>query len=206
MCNKPQCICILLFFVVMACNTGDPGSQSKCSNEYGVIYHRQKKLFYEPERQGIKDTILNDRGVNGGEIGGEYTFYKSGKLSQYKFFKSSGTYTYAEYFNEGGIFSFSEGDPILTTNVDEVSSDSVKFNFYVFNLNKMIISFSVKIFNLPWITLTGTGDTLFSNVTRFEHPFNAKGDRSIKIYEKMEYYDCNGEYKKAYDSLYIERR
>jgi len=197
---KINIVYILIIVCLGSCTSKD---SNKCSNSFESIYQNEKHKFSTSIKNDEKDTILNDIGAEGGAFGGEYNFFESGKIKQYRFFASYPNYTYAEYYSKEGFLDSTEGNPIVLSNVDEINKDSVKFNFYVFNLKKEITSFRINVNNSQWITLVGSPDSVFSNVSRFEFPFKAHKVVSIKIHEKLLYIGCNGTNREAIDSITI---
>ncbi len=194
---------LILGFVFASCSSNEA---INCNSDFENIYNKQIQKFENSSKSNGRVSILYDRGIDSGNVGGEYTFNESGKLKEYKFFTSKENYTYAEYYDKGGRLKKTEGNPIVFTNIEEINQDSVRFHFFVSSLQKEIISFQLKINSTNWFFLQQKDDTLFSNIKRYVYPFNAKDTSSIKVFKKLRYKNCGEVEREVIDSSFIERK
>mgnify|MGYP000636163138 CR=1 FL=1 len=190
---------VLSFVVFFSCNAEDKCKPVTVKDIYGSA----PALYFSVTLKAGETTQLRDKGIDG-EKAGQYEFYDDGKIKSYKFFTSREAYTYAEYYNLNGILDSIEGTPAVYTNVEEISSDSLKLNFYIFNLRKDIKGFRAKVNNTPFDTYK-VSDSSFSNLLKYSCIMNAKDVKEIKIWKEISYQICGGKVRQEQDSSYINR-
>ncbi len=195
---------IIFFSLIVIVSACISKRSNKCLSSYDSII-KEKNKFSPPIKEKNGGIFLKDIGIENANIGGEYKFDRSKKLEYYKFYTNENNYSYAVYFNKNGEIDSVEGNPILISNVDEIHKDSIVYNFYISTLGNEITKFSITLNSSEWITLKGKNDSVFSNVLRFDAPFNTKGIKALKIIEKLEYFNCEKKDISVLDSTYIER-
>ena len=195
---------IIFFSLIVIISACISKRSNKCISTYDSI-SKEKNKFHPPIKEKNGEVLLEDIGIENANIRGEYKFDRFKKLKYYKFYTNENNYSYAVYFNNNGGIDSAEGNPILISNVDEIHKDSIVYNFYISTLGNEIKKFSIILNSSEWITLKGQNDSVFSNVMRFEAPFNVKGIKALKIIEKLTYINCERKDISVLDSTYLER-
>ena len=151
------------------------------------------------------DDEIQDRSFATNDIGGYYSFDKSGLIKSYYFFaKTDSSYdktnpeyelieqdtttnaasfcSYAELYDTTGQIKKIFGNPLVYKVTELVNNDTLSISLYFFSLNKSYDAVNVHTNNKDLFQLTLTDDSLYTNMKKTSFSYNFKGRRDIEIF------------------------
>lgn len=136
---------------------------------------------------------------------GIYTFYKNGNLKEYLFFQNENNYSYSEKYEDNGNLDSVVGKPILWMPFSEIGQDSLKIDLDIFDLNKDLLLFQIRVNDSVYNGIKFWQDTSFSNMKRMSILLNSKNKKKIKIYYFSKFKFCDNSERVFEDSIYFNR-
>lgn len=167
--------------------------------------YNQLKISNENLSKSKSDstTYLYDNGEDNRR--GIYTFYKNGNLKEYLFFQSENNYSYSEKYEDNGNLDSVMGKPILWMPFSEIGQDSIKIDLDIFDFNKDLLLFQIRVNDSIYNGIKFWQDTSFSNMKRMSILLNSKNKKKIKIYFFSKFKFCDNSERVFEDSIYFNR-
>src|SRR4030095_15112752 len=119
--------------------------------------------------------------------GGHYSFYKDGKLKEYKFFTSKDVSNYSEKYDSSGRLTKLTGEPLVHKGAG-LSGDSMILRYYLLTLNRNYKSITFSMPGQKDTLLQLQRDSSFSNVSVVRYVVKDLGtEKNIKGVFKIDY-------------------
>ena len=103
-----------------------------------------KNNVYITREDGKNIVEVHDKGIdNDSSLGGSYSFFKSGNLQLYLFFRDKDKYSYSEEYDSLGNLIKKKGSPLVEYRVINQTKDSIFLAYFFFSLNKKYEDLSI---------------------------------------------------------------
>lgn len=197
--NSKLYISLLLTSLFWGCQTKTP----TCILTFGEVkQNNMQKILIDTSGSNNE---IEDKTFAKENVGGYYSFNKSGLIKSYSFFtETDSTYdktnpdeqlieedttsnnfsfcSYSEQYDEKGQIKKVFGNPLVYKVSELIKEDTLTVSLYFFSLNKVYEPVTVQTNSNDKFKLTLIDDSLFTNMKMTSFSYNFKKRRDIKIY------------------------